>query len=778
MFSTAASHNSDVQQEAIRYITQGYFPIRLRNKQPSGCDSEAWRECQHTVADVPAVFDSLSSPVNIGIRIGVPHPAFPTFRLTCLDLDTAPDDCSTPPRVLRCFLPNSLPVRTGKYHRINIWCFTNMLTTDRHEFRAAEDHPHRVSATSSKGRDAYAKLDIRHTTSQSMVPPSVHPDSSPDGSRWPVRWQGIPLHHYHFHDLPHISRSRISEIIAVFLEPKAAIHDLDTLAPENIHNPLTRATGWMANNGWSGQDVADRMEVAWHYLEDDFGSLLQERRRTYESFTKEWQTAWAGAQVKFASASHPTVSARSLDSQSSEPIDKSKATKSFRRLMANDWIIKHTFEGAAPRLDQAGILRIYRDGWWQEIKDSKVKGYLLKEWEVTSSKDAREAYNTIMETCGGFPLPLSGRPDLVCTPNGVLCPSTLTPAPHSPDYHFTSITAYSYEPNSSCPVYDQFLADTFRQTHFGDSDDRNEEQLQHDSRAMAETWEEFAGYCMTPYIKFQKFVNLLGPTGSGKSTLVETLRWVIPIGLTDILASKMKDRAYHFDLALSRVNVSDETGSESLNDYDFLNSLVAGQPQRVRALYQQSQLVNPTTKLIFLGNRQIRIPDTAGAWQRRMITLVAPNKRAATGVVDVDLVFKLKQEAEAIFSRYCEGLHRLLARNAFQHIHYTNIANHDSRVSSDSVALWFTDRLVYDPDNRLPSELLYKDYQFWCKENGFTPTNINNWGHRLTNFDDRLKARLLRYKSSDVAGPSRPQQCRPVKLQEGLQLNTGVNVGY
>ena len=739
--------------EALRYLAQGYQPIRLERgtKEPR---FGRWQTYQCTEALAPAHF---YAGCNLGVVTGTRHPDNPSWCFISIDLDTSSTDDVSRDRLLSCVTPGVYPTRTGSFQHVQMFCNTDFPYKDRGNVvvNAHHDHPFAVSSINDKGKPSYAHIEIRGPYHQSMVPPSAHPNG------WPMDWMGPPLHHYHVNNVPFLSRFRMQEILAILTEPNAAIHALHDAAPGTIHSSLISATGWMVNNSWPDQDISDRMDVFWDNLSEENATL----DRTHADFDREWTVAVQQARRKFEDNAHPSKSA-----QADEGLNPKKNATKLPRVMAEWWEAKMGDANTPASVDDLGNVYVYQFGWWHKVQRTDITRVMLLNYTMVTGRDAHEAYTTLLSSLPNMPIV---DPDLICCQTGTLNVRTLTVYPHSPEHGLLSAVPYDFAPGTPTPIYDQFMSDTFVQCHWGDYDERDQGMLDLDTETMKQTWEEFAGYSLTGSTALQSMLVFLGPTGSGKSTLAETIEWILPKGtVSGVALSNMSDARNHPHILSSRVNISYETGVSYGDASDFINSTAAGDTQSVRRMREESYSVQATTKLMFLGNRIMKTADTSGAIQRRMVTILAPNKRADASQRDITLSSRIRTEASGIFTRYVEAGNRVLERKRFLPSFFSIHALQESRDQGDSCRVWYLERCEYSTDVQMPNAMLYFDYQVWSKDRGFRPMNIIEWGTRLSGIGDHLRSKQARIK-----GTKGREVVRPIKFQDGVVPNLGTGGG-
>ena len=315
---------------------------------------------------------------------------------------------------------------------------------------------------------------------------------------------------------------------------------------------------------------------------------------------------------------------------------------------------------------QTGNLYVYQNGAYHPNTDnSRVGGEALIRQYLNDAHTGvleaegtrRRAENIIKKTKDTTPVAVDelGGPDgKVCLQNGVLDisePQEAELEDHSPDHLFTSQLNAEYDPSATCPRFKQFIGETVRPEDIA--------KLQ-----------EYCGYLLMHWDqRFKKALMLLGPNDSGKSTLSDTLAYIL--GEENVSGESMHDLAGNrfspANLVDRLANINAELDSDGISSIGTFKKLT-GNERVVRAerKNKDSFQFRVTAKMVFAANRVPDVKDADDAFYERMLLVSMPNtfsrkERAEAG----DLRGKLQSEASGILNWMVEGYSRLVEQGRF-----------------------------------------------------------------------------------------------------------------
>lgn len=310
--------------------------------------------------------------------------------------------------------------------------------------------------------------------------------------------------------------------------------------------------------------------------------------------------------------------------------------------------------------------------------------------------------------------------------NGVLDLHTKVLTPHDPRFMMTRVFGASYRPEATCPNFTAFIEAALPSV----------ELRTYLQRAL--------GYSLLGDVDQRAMFMIYGPSGTGKSTLMETIRAVFgDYGTTAAPGAfrEHRDSTPTNDLHNLRgrrfVTTSETAESTNFNE-DLLKRLTGQDSITSRELYQKNQEWIPECVLWLATNHPPRFTsDDDAIWKRaKLIPFTTPFLGAGQvyGMARNHLI----PEADGILNWLLEGLAGYLEDGLMEP---EEIAEHaqEQRLQSDSASRFIDDKVV---DGILePGELktikqgeLFTMYMDWAKANGERPLGRRRFANRIQSF--------------------------------------------
>lgn len=298
--------------------------------------------------------------------------------------------------------------------------------------------------------------------------------------------------------------------------------------------------------------------------------------------------------------------------------------------------------------------------------------------------------------------------------NGLYNLETGQMEPHRPDLYLTSQLEFAFDPRATCPNWIKFL-----QTVFVGPDGKPDMEL------ITVTQEAF-GYSLTAYTHLRASFWVIGPTASGKSTLLKVLINMSGSGHQAIDLDAMKDNQYQMaDVAGKRLVTFTEPDARSpLADGQY-KRLVSSDTISARQIHGKPFNFIPQCKLWGAMNDTPRVLDRSDAVYGRIIILPMLNS-IPKDQWDLAIDDKLKAELPGIFNWAMQGLRRLQANGAFTRASQSEQARDDYKAENDAEATYVSENLERGERYFIKADELYQNYKGWCEENGFKAKNRNN----------------------------------------------------
>jgi P4 family phage/plasmid primase-like protien len=361
-----------------------------------------------------------------------------------------------------------------------------------------------------------------------------------------------------------------------------------------------------------------------------------------------------------------------------------------------------------------GEWRRYKAGIWNTVPDTSVKAELSSVIEAAKSEGIKPTASILSSVAELTRIKVfvpderwDADPDILVCKNGAVRISTGELLAHRPDYYATSAVPYDY-----------------------------------DSEAVSAYLQEFAGYALTNQMSHEIAVWLYGPPGSGKSTFLAGLQAMLGhrAGLLG-LAELERSRFTLADLPGKTLVVASEQPSSYLASTNTLNAIISGEPLQVERKYRDPVTVIPRAKVCWAMNELPRVADANSGLFRRVKVVAFPGLSEEER--DPELKRHIEQEGAGILNWALEGLRRLTARGHFEIPKGIEDATRQFRTNNDVPALFVEDRCVKGLEFEVQAANLYREYKFWCEENGHRPqssTRLSDDWRRLGFERRRTKA--------------------------------------
>jgi putative DNA primase/helicase len=310
--------------------------------------------------------------------------------------------------------------------------------------------------------------------------------------------------------------------------------------------------------------------------------------------------------------------------------------------------------------------------------------------------------------------------------NGVLNLRTRELVAHDPSFMMTRLLGAAYRPEAKCPRFTEFM-----ESALPDPELRSYVQ-----RAL--------GYSLLGDTDQRAMFMIYGPSGTGKSTLMETIRAVFGEYGTTAAPGAFRERRESaptndlHNLRARRFVTTSETAETTNFNEDLLKRLTGRDSITSRELYQRNQEWVPECVLWLATNHPPKFTsDDDAIWRRAKLIPFLTQFLGAGQVMDMARQH-LIPEADGILNWLLEGLSDYLANGLMEPDEVTATAE-DVRRQTDS-ALRFLEEKVDDgtlepgEHKKIKMGELFNMYTEWARRNGERHLGSRRFNNRIQAF--------------------------------------------
>jgi putative DNA primase/helicase len=309
--------------------------------------------------------------------------------------------------------------------------------------------------------------------------------------------------------------------------------------------------------------------------------------------------------------------------------------------------------------------------------------------------------------------------------NGTLDVTTRTLYPHSPQDLSLTVLPVNYDPKAKCPKFLSFLSQTMTPLE-------------------SELLQEMIGFCLERYYNYKKALLIVGPSNTGKTTLLRVL--IFFIGKDNVSSIPLHDLAGRFDKAElfgKKANICDELSPQDMTHTNQFKGLTGSSQLKAENKFKNPFVFTSETKLIFATNQTPKAPNSNDdAFFERWLIIRMLNQFKGPNA-DPHLFDKLttSPELSGILNWALDGRDRLIKRGMF--IDYPSLDEVKAEFGwVDSVALFVNDKVIRDPSATIPKQTIYAYYTGYCGTRRFGAIGYQEFCKRIGQLQGVTTARL------------------------------------
>jgi len=299
---------------------------------------------------------------------------------------------------------------------------------------------------------------------------------------------------------------------------------------------------------------------------------------------------------------------------------------------------------------------------------------------------------------------MGGPPNHIATENCVLelSDGDITVHDHDPDFEFIGRVQTPYDADADCPRFRAFVRESVK------------------GGLQVKTLQEYAGYALMHWrLPHHKALFLVGPTASGKSTFLDTIRAMLGHDATASLTPQQMtgERFGGAELHGAWANIRNDIPADVIEDTGQFKEITAGDPIKAEEKYADPFFFEPTAKHMFSAN-QLPGADTDDEAFFRRILLVAFPTTVPRSERDPQLDDKLQAELPGILNWAIQGLQRLQRQGQFSQDRTPGQTQDTWEKWGNSVKRFAKLCLEEEHDNDISKSELHQTYLNFCDDEG------------------------------------------------------------
>ena len=250
---------------------------------------------------------------------------------------------------------------------------------------------------------------------------------------------------------------------------------------------------------------------------------------------------------------------------------------------------------------------------------------------------------------------------------------------HTPAFFTTSCLPFPYDDKATCPRWDTFLDEVFP------------------SIELQRMVQQMMGLFLIPDTSYQRFWVLLGPAGTGKSTVSHVLTRLLGDDNTSSVSLEQMRESFTLITLLGKLaNISSEIETQEIRAGERIIKGITGEDQMaLNEKYKPIIHATLTARLLFTCNQLPLFKDYGGSIGRRLLIIpmdtVIPEKDR-----DSELWPKLESELPGVFNWALAGLRELKTSGLYE-APVSKKAVKEHLAEGKPWEGWIVDTLDFDP---------------------------------------------------------------------------------
>lgn len=297
-----------------------------------------------------------------------------------------------------------------------------------------------------------------------------------------------------------------------------------------------------------------------------------------------------------------------------------------------------------------------------------------------------------------------GPRELINVKNGMLDWGNLELLPHDSKYYSTYQLNAQWDPQSSCPITDDWMERTF------------------DSEIIKLLW-QILGVTIHPAMGFQKAVALIGGGLNGKGTFLRLCQSLIPESAICAIDPKVlaSNRFASAELFGKTANICGDIERFTFNSTAVFKQITGEDTINAERKNGHPFTFTSQATMLFSGNKMPASRDISYGWFRRW--LIIPLDRQINGIPDRSLNERMSLELDGVLVRAILGLKEAMDQGGFDEPDICKDAHLEYEYSCNTSALFVNEKLEFSESHKSPISrtVLFDNYLSFCRERRLEP---------------------------------------------------------
>lgn len=415
---------------------------------------------------------------------------------------------------------------------------------------------------------------------------------------------------------------------------------------------------------------------------------------------------------------------------------------------------------------QNGKFYVYEDGYWQEILETKFlsiiqerlirsirvkvqdnwieqKGKILTRYTPARKRQIIDHFKLIKYK----ELHEFNTMSIINLNNYIFDSEGMNICAHKKEFFSTIRVPYDYKEFAPCELWIKTLLEMFE-----------------DDKEKINILQEFFGYCLTRDTRMEKALLLLGQSRSGKSTILNTLQFMVGDQNCSHIGLENLDNPQYTSMMINKlVNIDGEVSRKADSYEAKFKTIVTGHEVMCNDKFMPPFRFRPYCKFVMSANEFPRITDHSSAFYNRLI-LIPCNRVFNPQEQNRNLREELLKELPGILNWSLEGLKRLLKRGYFEEVNFMKDALKQLEDENNPANMFFHDHIEVEEGAIIEKGSLYDYYSIWAKKNGMYHLSI-------ALFSTALYKQFSAYTPKDTQHPqTRKRIWRGIRYVENKEL--------